>query len=197
MKKTYQLAMSFSLGAMLIFGVSCAKKKVATAPAAPAPQVVAEKQAAPAPQQRSEIRPAAPEAPPPSRYPDAATRARIEELLARIQDAYFDYDKHILRNDAEKTLQADANELTTILKQYPDYRLTVEGHCDERGSAEYNMGLGEARAKAAKEYLTTLGIPGEQLATVSYGKEKPVCSENTEECYQKNRRAHIVAMAAR
>jgi len=127
--------------------------------------------------------------------PDAATRARIDQLLAKIEDAYFDYDKHTLRPDAIKALEGDSTELRDILKDYPDYKLTVEGHCDERGSAEYNMVLGEARAEAAKSYLVQVGIPGQQLAVVSYGKEKPVCQEESESCWQKNRRIHIVAMA--
>ena len=123
--------------------------------------------------------------------PDAATRARIQELLDRIQDAYFDYDKHNIRPDAETTLKADAKTLTDIITPYPDFKLTVEGHCDERGSDEYNMSLGDARAKQAKEYLTSLGLPANQLAVVSYGKERPQCTEHDEACWQKNRRAHI------
>lgn len=123
--------------------------------------------------------------------PDAATRARIQDLLDRIQDAYFDYDKHDLRPDAEAALQKDAQTLSEIIRQYPDFRLTVEGHCDERGSAEYNLGLGDARAGRAKEYLVALGLPGDQLRTVSYGKERPVCNDQNESCWQKNRRAHM------
>ena len=129
--------------------------------------------------------------------PDAATRARIDELLAKIEDAYFDYDKHTLRPDAIQALKADSTELRNILKDYPDYKLTIEGHADERGSAEYNMGLAQARADAAKAYLVGVGIPSDQLGVVSYGKEKPVCTESTESCWQKNRRIHIVADAAR
>lgn len=131
-----------------------------------------------------------------SRMPDEATRARIQDLLNRIQDAYFDYDKHNIRSDAQVALQSDANTLTEILKQYPDYKLTVEGYCDERGSEQYNLALGDARAEKAKEYLTTLGIPAEQLRTVSYGKEKQICSEHNEDCWQKNRRAHITQAQA-
>ena len=123
--------------------------------------------------------------------PDAATRARIQELLDRIQDAYFDYDKHDIRADAQKTLAEDAKALTDILKDYPTYKLTVEGYCDERGSDEYNLALGDARAKQAKEYLVGLGIPASQLKTVSYGRAKPVCTDENEGCWQKNRRAHI------
>ncbi len=126
-----------------------------------------------------------------SRMPDQATRDRIQELLSRIQDAYFDYNKHNLRPDAEKALVTDAHTLSDILKQYPDYKLTVQGFCDERGSEEYNLALGDKRAAQAKEYLASLGVPGTQLKTVSYGKERPVCTEHNEECWQKNRRAHI------
>ncbi len=97
----------------------------------------------------------------PSRLPDAATRARIQDLLNRIQDAYFDYDKHTLRPDAEAALKTDAQTLADIIKQYPDFKLTVEGHCDERGSDEYNLALGDARAKQTREYLSTLGLPAQ------------------------------------
>jgi peptidoglycan-associated lipoprotein len=123
--------------------------------------------------------------------PDAATRARIQELLDRIQDAYFDYDKHNIRPDAETALKADVATLSEIIKQYPDFKLTIEGHCDERGSDEYNLALGEARAKQAQEYMASLGLPADQLKTVSYGREKPVCTEHDEACWQKNRRAHM------
>ena len=123
--------------------------------------------------------------------PDAATRARIQELLNRIQDAHFDYNKHTLRPDAEEALRKDAQTLAEIIRQYPEFKLTVEGHCDERGSEEYNLALGDARAKQAKDYLAILGLPAKQLLTVSYGKDKPECTEHDEACWQMNRRAHI------
>jgi peptidoglycan-associated lipoprotein len=116
-------------------------------------------------------------------------------LLARISDAYFDYDKHELRPDAVKTLQADSTELRDILKDYPNYKLVIEGYADERGSDEYNLGLGDARAISAKNFLVQVGIPSDQLSIVSYGKERQVCTEHTEACWQKNRRIHIVAQA--
>jgi peptidoglycan-associated lipoprotein len=122
-------------------------------------------------------------------------RARIDQLLSRIEDAYFDYNAATLRPDALKTLQADSTELRDILKDYPDYKLTIEGHCDERGSAEYNIGLGDRRAEVAKDYLVQVGIPSGQLSVVSYGKERPICQEHDEVCWQRNRRIHIVAMA--
>jgi len=128
--------------------------------------------------------------------PDAATRARIQDLLNRIQDAYFDYDKHTLRPDAEVALKTDAQTLADIIKQYPEFKLTVEGYCDERGSDEYNLALGDARAKQTKEYLSDLGLPGNQLATISYGKDKPVCTDHDEACWQKNRHTHITQAQA-
>ena len=132
----------------------------------------------------------------PSRLPDAATRAQIQELLNRIQDAYFDYNKHTLRPDAEAALKKDAQTLADIIQQYPDFKLTVEGFADERGSEEYNLALGDARAKQTKEYLSNLGLPGNQLAVMSYGKDKPVCTEHDEDCWQKNRHTHITQAQA-
>ena len=194
MKNSPKLAV-MALAAVAIISVGCAKKKVAAATPAP-PQ-----QPASAPAQRAESTPPARRATPPAqaastpapRYPDAATRARIDQLLAKIEDAYFDYNQHTLRADAVKTLQSDSSELRDIISQYPDYKLTIEGHCDERGSEEYNRALGDARAKAAKEYLVGVGIADAQLAVVSYGKDKPVCEEHDEACWQRNRRIHIVA----
>jgi len=185
----------FAATALCVFGTACAKKKVAVnppaAPAAAPSQPAPSTAAAPAPHQE-ENHPVAETRP---RYPDAATRARIDELIARIQDAYFDYDRHSLRDDAVKTLNADATELGNILKQYPDYKLQVQGYCDERGSAEYNLALGEARAKVAKDYLISVGVPANQLSTVSFGKEKQTCEDHDESCWAKNRRVHIIAMA--
>ena len=149
---------------------------------------------APPPARAAAMQTAAAPAPAP-RYPNAATRARIDELLGRIEDAYFDYDKAALRPDALKALQADSTELRDILKDFPDYKLTIEGHCDERGSSEYNIALGDKRAEAAKNYLVQVGIPSDQLKMISYGKDRPVCEDHDEACWQRNRRIHIVAMA--
>src|SRR6202040_3239704 len=166
-------------------------KVAAKAPPPPAPEVTTPAVASnPAPP-KDYPRPAQAAAPAPFRMPDAATRARIQDLLNRIQDAYFDYNKHTLRPDAETTLKSDAQTLADILRQYPDFKLTVEGHCDERGSEEYNIALGDARAKQTQEYLATMGLPGDQLRTMSYGKEHPVCNDHDEDCWQKNRRAHL------
>jgi peptidoglycan-associated lipoprotein len=180
-----------------MMGAGCAKKKVAAqAPPPPAPPAAAVEQSRTTQQEARTTTPTpapAPAAQETPRMPNAQTRARIDTLLGRIEDAYFDYDKHTLRPDAIKALEADSTELRDILKDYPDYKLTVEGHCDERGSAEYNMALGQERADAAKTYLVQVGIPNGQLSTVSYGKEKPACDTHDESCWQKNRRIHIVA----
>lgn len=174
----------------------CAKRVVAQAPPAPASTPVAPVAASQPAPARTYSPAAKTTASTPSRLPDAATRARIQDLLNRIQDAYFDYNKHDLRPDAEAALKLDAQALADIIKQYPDFKLTVEGFTDERGSDEYNLALGDARAKQTKEYLSNLGLPGDQLAILSYGKDRPACTEHDEECWQKNRRTHITQAQA-
>lgn len=182
---------------LALVSVGCSKKVAVNAPPAPAKEAPAAAAPAPAPRpaatQPAPARAAA--VTPAPRVPDAKTKARIDELLARIEDAYFDYDQATLRPDAIKALTADATELRDIISQYPDYKLTIEGHCDERGSAEYNMALGDKRAAAAKNFLVQVGISDNQLSVISYGKERPVCDDHDETCWQKNRRIHIVAMA--
>ena len=115
------------------------------------------------------------------------------QQIAHLQDAYFDYDKNDIRSDAQAALTADAAALKQIFADFPSATIIVEGHCDERGSAEYNLGLGDRRASAARDFLVQLGVPADKLKTVSYGKERPVCTEATEDCYQRNRRAHFSA----
>jgi peptidoglycan-associated lipoprotein len=98
---------------------------------------------------------------------------------------FFDYDKSILKAEGRATLERQA----AWLKQYPTVQVTVEGHCDERGTREYNLALGDRRASAAKSYLVSLGIPESRIKTISYGKERPVAVESSEDSYSKNRRA--------
>jgi len=133
-------------------------------------------------------------APPPPPPPPTSTRkVPLEERLSGdVQDAYFDYDKTDLRGDARDVLTRDASALKAILADFPTSSIQIEGHCDDRGSAEYNLGLGDRRASAAKEFLQSLGVPADRLKTVSYGKERPQCSEQDEACWQKNRRVHFV-----
>ena len=126
-------------------------------------------------------------APPPPPPPDR-TPSLDELFLKEVQDAYFDFNKADIRADARDALGKTAN----FLRSYPQIKVTIEGHCDERGSTEYNLGLGDRRASAAKQYLVSLGISADRISTVSFGKEKPTCSESTEACWQKNRRGHFV-----
>ena len=120
-------------------------------------------------------------------------RHRSRSAFRSLQDAYFDYDKSDIREDARAALTKDAEALKSIFQEFPSAIITVEGHCDERGSAEYNLGLGDRRATAAKDFLVQLGVPADKLKTISYGKERPVCTESNEECWQRNRRAHFSA----
>jgi len=120
--------------------------------------------------------------------PTDTDRSRDEIFREKVKDAYFDLDKADIRPDARVALSATAD----VLRAYPDIKATIEGHCDERGSTEYNLGLGDRRATAVKQYLVSLGISADRLSTVSYGKEKPFCTEPSEPCYQQNRRGHFV-----
>jgi peptidoglycan-associated lipoprotein len=191
-------ALWLAVGIVPLLAAGCSKKAVTKAPPPPTPAAApATARNTPPAQSARQVARQTPSAVTPAaqRVPDAKTQARIEELLARIQDAYFDYNKHELRPDALNTLASDSRELRDIISRYPSYRLTIEGYCDERGSSEYNLALGDARAKAAKDYLVGVGISQDQLKVVSYGKEKQVCDEHNESCWQKNRRIHILAMA--
>jgi peptidoglycan-associated lipoprotein len=131
--------------------------------------------------------------PPPPPPPPAPTVTLEQRIGSDVQDAYFDYDKTDVRSDASEVLSKDAAALKSILSDFPNSAIVIEGHCDERGSAEYNLGLGDRRASAAKEFLQGLGVPADRLKTISYGKERPQCTEQNETCWQKNRRVHFMA----
>lgn len=105
-----------------------------------------------------------------------------------LSDIHFDYDEFTIKAQDSQILKANASWLSG----HPGTRVQVEGHCDSRGSEEYNIALGAKRAQAAKEYLTTLGVSGDRVSTISYGKELPLCSEETESCWARNRRDHFV-----
>ena len=127
--------------------------------------------------------------PPPPPPPPPPAAPSDEELFSQnVKDVYFDYDKADIRADQQSALQGDID----FLKQHPNIHFTVEGHCDERGSTEYNLGLGDNRANAVKSALTQGGVGADNAKTISYGKEKPFCSEHTEDCWQQNRRGHFV-----
>ncbi len=123
----------------------------------------------------------------------AEERKVLNDRLAHLEDALFDYDKSTIRTDAATALKDDVAVIRGILANYSSEKLTIEGHCDERGSEEYNVALGDKRAQAVAEFFETMGISSAQLTVISYGKDKPVCTDQSEDCWQKNRRAHIVA----
>jgi len=110
-----------------------------------------------------------------------------------LQEVYFAFDSFDLTNDARATLKKNAD----WLKSNGSARVEIEGHCDDRGTNEYNLALGAKRAQAAKDYLVSLGIPAERLSTISYGEELPVCREQNEDCWQKNRRDRFVVSSGR
>jgi peptidoglycan-associated lipoprotein len=119
----------------------------------------------------------------------STSNATEEELFAQhVKDIYFDYDKADIRAADQGSLQADAQ----FLQQHPNIHVTIEGHCDERGSTEYNLALGTTRADAVKNALIQAGVGGDRIKTFSYGKEKPFCTESNESCWQQNRRGHFV-----
>jgi peptidoglycan-associated lipoprotein len=144
--------------------------------------------------------PAAPEPPPPAPQPppepappmneyETLRQKSIDELekMGLLADIHFDLDRADLRDADRSILSQNAD----TLKKFDFLRITVEGHCDERGSVEYNLSLGERRAKAAYDYLVSLGVDASRLKTVSYGKEVPLCQESNEGCWARNRRAHF------
>jgi peptidoglycan-associated lipoprotein len=125
----------------------------------------------------------------PAPPPQTASNLTEEELFAQnVKDIYFDYDKADIRAADQGSVQGDAQ----FLQQHPNVHITVEGHCDERGSTEYNLALGTNRADAVKNALIQAGVAGDRIKTFSYGKEKPFCAESNESCWQQNRRGHFV-----
>jgi peptidoglycan-associated lipoprotein len=178
---------SLLLGAVLLSG--CAKRPATTQAAAPAPtgstSTTASTPAAPAPQmQSSQPGPAAATTPPSPVRPPIKDFAAVPEL----QDVFFDFDKYDIRPGDAKTLDSNAN----WLKSNPNHLVLIEGHCDERGTNEYNLALGERRAKSTMNYLVSQGVQANRITIISYGEERPQCTEHTEACWSKNRRSHFL-----
>ena len=117
---------------------------------------------------------------------ESVTKAAYAKGL--LGDVYFDFDRFELKDEARDRLAKNA----AFLKENGDFTLTLEGHCDERGTNEYNLALGEKRTNTAKDYLASLGIPASRIRTISYGEERPVCREGREDCWWQNRRAHFL-----
>jgi peptidoglycan-associated lipoprotein len=129
--------------------------------------------------------------PPPTPTPTPTPQITDEQLFAQTaQDIYFDFDKADLRPDSQQVIA----RLAEAMKAHPNWKVQIEGNCDERGSTEYNLALGERRAGAAQQALVQAGVPAGSLKTISYGKEKPVCTESNEDCWQKNRHDHFTLL---
>jgi peptidoglycan-associated lipoprotein len=166
------LALALLTGASLMALGCASNKKVSTT--VPPPPSEPETKAPPPPE----------ETPPPPPKEEAST-----ETMSSLADAFFDYDDASLRADAKTALEGDAK----YLESHSGSKAVIEGHCDERGSVEYNLALGERRAKAAKDFLVSYGIPDSRLTTISYGKERPFDPGHDESAWAKNRRAHVVS----
>ena len=176
--------------ALAVAAAGCHKKPPAAAPAPPPP---------PLPPPTAPVTPPPPPPPPPPAPAPAPRPLSEEEIFARksvdqlnaerpLDDVFFELDKSEIRDDAKPTLQRDAD----WLKKWTGVQATLEGHCDSRGSSEYNLGLGSRRATAVKDYLVSLGVSTSRLTIVSKGKEQPFCNEESESCWQQNRRGHFV-----
>jgi peptidoglycan-associated lipoprotein len=155
-------------------------------PAAPAPPPPVAAPPAPPPVAEPAPPPAAPVTPPPSvAQPAPPPPPREFARAPELHDIHFDFDKYAIRADAAKILDANAR----WLREHPDMLVLVEGHCDERGTNEYNLALGQRRARAAIEFLTAHGVAADRFTLISYGEERPLCTDRTEACWARNRRA--------
>jgi peptidoglycan-associated lipoprotein len=197
-----------TIASLLVLGVvlaGCAKRPATTAAAAPAPTGAATTTGgggaggvAPATMAPSTETPgggggtAATPTPTPSTAA-ATARPAPSEFTANenLRDVYFDFDKYDIRPDEAKTLDGNG----TWLKGNANNLVLIEGHCDERGTNEYNLALGERRAKSTMNYLVAQGVQASRITIISYGKERPVCSEHNEACWAKNRRSHFLTKA--
>ena len=181
---------SFLAAAVLIAGgLACNKPAPAPAPAAPAPI------AAPAQPKADDAANKAADAAAKRKADDAEAARKAAAMAAyeaaaasALKDVHFGFDSSAIQSADKPTLMAIAD----FMKAYPQAKVAVEGNCDERGTVEYNLGLGERRAHAAMAFLVGLGAPEARLTMTSYGKEKPVCTESTESCWGRNRRAHFI-----
>jgi peptidoglycan-associated lipoprotein len=193
-----------TIASLLVLGVvlaGCAKRPATTAAAAPAPTGAATTTSGSETSSgASTVAPAgaaagagagAATAAPSTAAP--AARPSPSEFVANenLRDVYFDFDKYDIRPPDAKTLDANA----TWLKSNPGHLVLIEGHCDERGTNEYNLALGERRAKSAMNYLVSQGVQASRITIISYGEERPVCMQKSEECWAKNRRAHFLVKA--
>jgi peptidoglycan-associated lipoprotein len=176
---------------LIVLAVACGKKKAPATMPAPAPTAPPVGTTSPpaSPEKVEEATPVTQ----PTVEEDTIGGKSLDDLNrdSPLKPAFFGLDSAELDADGQAVVQANAE----LLKKYPSWTITIEGHCDERGTAEYNLGLGERRAVAVKTYLVSLGVPPDRLRTVSYGKEFPFDPAHTDEAWAKNRRAHFVITA--
>ncbi|HET9210584.1 MAG TPA: peptidoglycan-associated lipoprotein Pal [Thermoanaerobaculia bacterium] len=178
--------------ALLMFLYGCPKKKPATPPADLNVETTTVPTPPPAPPTQEVQQPATPEVKDQTEDPLMSQDMQVvnSELQRRgfSPDVYFDYDESNLSDDTRDKLSRNAD----LLKSNAQFSVTIEGHADSRGTSEYNLALGERRANAVRDYLSSLGIAATRMRTISYGKERPVCTEEVESCWSQNRRAHMV-----
>ncbi|MES1255839.1 MAG: peptidoglycan-associated lipoprotein Pal [Acidobacteriota bacterium] len=187
-RSRYLSALALGL-AVSVFAAGCHKKVPPAAAAPPPPPPPAAPAPPPPPPPPPAPRPAPP-APAALTEEEIFQRKTVDQLNAErpFTDAYFDLDKSEIRDDARAALQKDAD----FLKKWSSVQVNVEGHCDSRGSSEYNLALGTRRGNAVKDYLVSLGVATTRVTVISKGKEQPVCTEENESCWQQNRRGHFV-----
>jgi len=188
-------SLAMAAGLVALVSVACGKPKVV--PPAPPPPPPPQAKAPPPPETPPPappvVTPPPPQPPPPPTEQDIFNRTSLADLNAQkpLDDVFFEYDKADLSDTARASLQKDS----TYMKKWMSIKITAEGHCDSRGTAEYNLALGERRANAVRDYLTSLGISADRVNVVTLGKEKPFCMDENEACWQQNRRGHFVITA--
>ena len=197
------MMMVFAL-VLVIALAGCAKRPATTAATAPAPTGTGTATTGPSAMQPSQpsqpstatppstMQPTQPAQPAqPATTPSARPQPLEFTANPNLRDVFFDFDKYDIRPEDARTLDANAN----WLKSNPNQLVLIEGHCDERGTNEYNLALGERRAKAAMNYLVSQGVQASRITIISYGEERPTCTEKNESCWAKNRRAHFLVKA--
>jgi peptidoglycan-associated lipoprotein len=182
MKQTV-IVLTVIAGTMMLYG--CPKSADVSSTPEAQPQKVEQAPAKPA---EDAAAAAAAEAARKKEDEERAAKEAAAKAAAGLRPIYFDFDRAVIRDDAKPILKANAE----YLKAHPNTKVRIEGNCDERGTIEYNQALGQRRAASAKKYLTDMGISGKRITLISYGKEKPVCTDATEDCWQRNRRDELV-----
>ena len=190
MKGVRRLVSTIALSAALAIAAAGCHKKVPQAAPVPPPPPPPAAPVTPPPPPPPPPPPAAAPAPRPLTEEEIFARKSVDQLNAErpMDDVFFDLDKSVVRDDARPLLQKDAD----WLKKWGSVQVMLEGHCDARGSAEYNLGLGNRRATAVKDYLVSLGVPTNRVVVISKGKEQPFCNDENEGCWSQNRRGHFI-----